>query len=211
LLGADSADVVAHPAPRRVPGLAKISRLALGATQACAVDDGGGLRCWGDAAPTLPPSPALRFTDVAAGWSHGCGLVEDGQVLCWGDGSQGQRGDGRAPEPTSAAAAATPTPVKGLPPARRIFAGGDSSCAIGRDDAVYCWGDDQLLQLGPVRERDRCPGIPPAMFTCRTQVRGASATRVRAIATGATMTCVLAIEGAVTCWGDPLLPHPPPP
>ena len=46
----------------------------------------------------------------------------------------------QAPKTPPVYVCSRPSVVAGLPPARALAAGEGHSCAIARDEAVYCWG-----------------------------------------------------------------------
>jgi hypothetical protein len=89
---------VAHPAPRRVPGLRDVVAIAAGAQFTLALDRSGGVWCWGEsacgaggagrrAAVTLRPRrvPIPRAAAVFAAMTTACARLESGATHCWGD------------------------------------------------------------------------------------------------------------------------------
>jgi len=87
----------------------------------------------------------LRFSSVSPGTSHTCGVTTDGDAYCWGANSYGQLGNGAAgaTEGTN-----TPTLVNGGYVFRYVGAGRDFSCGLTEDGDVYCWGLNNVGQLG---------------------------------------------------------------
>ncbi|MFT4626860.1 MAG: hypothetical protein ACI8PZ_005541 [Myxococcota bacterium] len=69
------------------PPAGRFVDLSLGHRQACAVDDGGRLHCWGVGATT---PPAGDHVQVSAGYDHGCAVKTDGSVVCWGEDDAGE-------------------------------------------------------------------------------------------------------------------------
>ena len=61
-----------------------------GAEHTCAVDDDGGVTCWGNDARLQSTPPAGSFVSVSAGLDHTCGITNDGGVRCWGQNNYGQ-------------------------------------------------------------------------------------------------------------------------
>ncbi len=83
--------------------------------------------------------------DVSLGAAHSCALLESGQVQCWGAAGAGRLGDG-----TLKGAVSSPV-VAGDPnlEATLVAAGGGHTCVVdGRDNSVWCWGDNSARQLG---------------------------------------------------------------
>jgi hypothetical protein len=115
--------------------------------------------------------------------------------------------DSATPEPTSTdlaspspttTVAPTPTPPVPTPtsaPAWTAVAGGGSGhvCAI-RDGTVYCWGENEMGELGDGTTTNRfAPDVP---------VGGLG--RVVDVSAGIRFTCAVAADGSVWCWGENL-------
>ena len=103
-------------------------------------DDEGGVACferWAEPGEQgLTPLPGPRdLVAVRARDDLACVLERAGGVWCWPD-----AGDG-SPR--------VPRRIEGLPPASRIAVGPLNACAVTRErDGVWCWGNNQLGQLG---------------------------------------------------------------
>ncbi|MEM7142398.1 MAG: hypothetical protein AAF548_15345 [Actinomycetota bacterium] len=94
--------------------------------------------------------------DVAAGGNHSCRVFESGRLQCWGQNEQGQVGDGTTTDRPS------PTSIGTDEDWRLVDAGGTGiyqltgfTCALKDDDTLWCWGDNQLGQLGEGTTIDR--------------------------------------------------------
>ncbi|HET7470148.1 MAG TPA: hypothetical protein VFJ81_10755, partial [Gemmatimonadales bacterium] len=84
----------------------------VGAAFACALLNGGELRCWGAnsegqlgvgaaSGPVEVPVVPLgghHWTAIDLGFSHACGIDTDGIVYCWGENASGKLGDGTPEE-----------------------------------------------------------------------------------------------------------------
>ena len=163
--------------PVPVGGLSGVTRLALGARHACAIA-GGAVHCWGanealQSAPTSSqhcgsidcnPSAVTiaaitNATEIAAGAAHTCARTDDGHVLCWGDNSLGELGIGAASAMPSAMPAKVVTSTGVLDGVSSLAAGTSHTCALRSDGEVFCWGRDDLNQLGvapPAMTPDKC-------------------------------------------------------
>ena len=112
--------------------------------QACALEQGGRPYCWGaeNFAPTPLPT-SLRFTSISVGASHVCALTADGTAYCWGANESGQLGMG-----STGPSLTTPTRVAGERAYSFISAGQQSTCAVSVAGRLYCWGNNDVGQLG---------------------------------------------------------------
>ncbi len=94
-------------------------------------------------------------SSLALGQRHACALSRDGVVSCWGVHDLGQLGTesavrDRCARPGGGADACSLEPiVVELPmPASALAAGLDHTCARLTDGSVWCWGGNDLGQLG---------------------------------------------------------------
>jgi alpha-tubulin suppressor-like RCC1 family protein len=195
------------PAPTPpVTGEAAASRVlprravAAGGTHTCGISQSGAAVCWGSNAfgqlgdpaagasasnPVVVQAPG-GFTTLAAGGNHSCGLTAAGTALCWGQNTKGQLGSGRTSGPP------TPVAVAGNRVYVSLAAGARHTCGLSASDGVaWCWGDNDLGQLGDGSTRG-----------ANAPRRVAGSTRYKALAAGSEHTCGLATDGRVFCWGD---------
>ncbi len=189
-----------RPQPVPVRALAAVDQLALGAAHACAISRGRVL-CWGAGDRGQNGQPNLTqaiepvvvggglegVVEIAAGEAHSCARTGAGEVLCWGAGESGQLG--------GPAIAARPAPAKvalpaGLAP-QALALGRRHSCALVAGGRVFCWGDGSDGQLG-AGEGIRTSAAP-------LEVPGVAG--ARALAAGASHTCVLDAGDRLLCWG----------
>lgn len=169
-----------------------------------------------DAAPPSPPSPEDASPDVftpsnravqaSAGIDFGCATLESRQVWCWGDDSFGQIGAGSVSTTACEAAAGhtcrSATRVAG--DFVQVSAGTAHACAVSVDGEVYCWGRNDLGQLGhEVGSRGDAPcTVGSTTRTCNpTPVRVDGIDGVVEVAAGTVHTCARTNAGAVYCWG----------
>jgi alpha-tubulin suppressor-like RCC1 family protein/Tol biopolymer transport system component len=188
--------------PVDVQGLGDVDvlALALGASHACALLQGGAVKCWGsnelgqlgDGSTTTRPLPvdvsglSSGVTAIAAGYMHTCAIAAAGALKCWGANNTGQLGVG------DTAAHRVPTDVVGLASGvQGLGLSEQHSCALLAGGAVKCWGASFFgLLLGDASQSDRLvPGDVPSLRS-----------GVTAIAGGSYSTCVVA-GGGLQCWG----------
>jgi alpha-tubulin suppressor-like RCC1 family protein len=123
---------------------------------------------------------------------HAC-AIRGGKAYCWGRNNFGQLGDG-----SGAAYRTTPVEVAGLgETAMAISAGGWHSCALVKgvasasaNQAAFCWGGNNLGQLGNGTNSDSATAVP---------VQGLSS-NVTSISAGLGFSCAV-VNGAAFCWG----------
>lgn len=77
----------------------------------------------------------MTFTSLAVSWTHKCG-ISGGSVYCWGSNTKGQLGLGTTDTVTHTA----PAKISGALNFSAVAVGNESSCALGVDSQLYCWG-----------------------------------------------------------------------
>jgi alpha-tubulin suppressor-like RCC1 family protein len=189
-----------------------IQGLAAGEIHDCAVT-GGNAKCWGSndkgqlgggAVGTSSPDPVEVVTDPVAktplanvtaiasgGGKHTCALAA-GKVWCWGANDKGQLGTDPIAAPTRAYAGVAAS----LDAIVTIGVADGVSCLATGDGSAYCWGADDVGQLGDGETTNKSAPV---------SVKGPGGlgklTGVVAIAPGTRHVCALRNDGTVWCWG----------
>ena len=189
---------ITSQAPVEQAPAGRVELVSAGAHHACAVLEGGAVKCWGapglvgDGTRSLRVEPvavselAAGVSSVSAGVAHTCALSSSGHVSCWGQNSRGELGIGTT-EP-----ALSPVAIAELSEGVvQVAVGASHSCALTSGGAVFCWGVNDQYQLG---------GGAPAQSLSPVPVMGLSA-GIRQIAAGSAHTCAVTIQGEVHCWG----------
>ncbi len=181
--------IVASNFPVQVYGLTSgVSSVAIGTLTACALLDGGTVKCWGEKVTgkvnlVIPASIAIEGIGTALGVGHlsSCVLLTTGGVKCWGTNSYGQVGNGtKESQPT-------PTDVTGLTSGVLAIASGQlTNCALMSSGGVKCWGQ-AVTQVGELLTPTDVPGLDSG---------------VAQVAVGSGFLCALMTTGAVKCIGD---------
>jgi alpha-tubulin suppressor-like RCC1 family protein len=183
------------------PGFVSISS---GGGFSCAIDERSELWCWGsNDRHQIDPSDehhyakahlvaGRKYQQVSAGRGHVCAL-SDGQMYCWGANDRGQiTGSviGDIAEPTQIVFTGGPAGWKS------VAAGFQNTCAIADDGVLFCWGRNDLGQLGNGKTTDS--GSPTRVTT--------ELTDWTLVAPGGTQlfgqhTCAVSASEGVFCWG----------
>ncbi len=134
--------------------------LFVGPSGTCAVTTTGELWCWGHLFGEETETVAPRQVDVPAevasvvlGSGHGCILTTTGQAYCLGFNDVGQLGSG-----TTGSSQNVPVAVAGNLSFTALSASSYTTCGLTAEGALYCWGGNELGQLGT---GDRDPRAAP--------------------------------------------------
>lgn len=189
-------------APVDVSGLASgVTAIAIHMMHACALLDGGGMKCWGEnyagqlgngstdssPVPVDVLSLGAPVSGMAVDRDSTCALTRSGAVRCWGVNDLGQLGDGTYLNHS------LPNDVAGLGSGVVAIAMGTShACARLESGELRCWGGNYGEELGN--------GVPSRRAT-PVDVLGIDEGS-SAIAVGWSYACATTSAGEVKCWGD---------
>ncbi|HET9466234.1 MAG TPA: hypothetical protein VFO71_11930 [Gemmatimonadales bacterium] len=202
LLGACSDSTAPTPA---AAGLA----LAVGGQHACAVIENA-TRCWGNGAEgqlgigvtpadTTPVflAGAPPLVSLVAGTAHTCGLDSEGNAYCWGSNRNGQLGTVDQADACPLPCATTPRAVAGGLRFQVLATGPKHTCGVTTEGSAYCWGLNDIGQLGTTAANESCVDGPCSRVPTRVQTERT----FRAVTAGIHHTCALDPAGAAFCWG----------
>lgn len=149
---------------------------------------------------TCVPAGKRCVQQLSLGANHSCLLRDDGTVYCWGDNTDGKLGDG------TTIARSVPTAVQGLPTgAVSIGAGEYHTCAVLKDDSVWCWGGNDAYELGLGTNTMTSSPTPVRVLTTSDLPDGGQTDPVplaaRSLAVGGAHTCAVS-DGTALCWGE---------
>jgi alpha-tubulin suppressor-like RCC1 family protein len=148
------------------------------------------------------------FTQLDAGRDFTCGRIPGDRAFCWGIDSVFQLGAVRADtvcvdifgaeridssgvRVSDFPCSLLPLPVQGDRTFTQITAGSAHACGLSSDGTAWCWGGNDIGQLGNGTTRDV---NTPTLVT--------SALRFTQLSAGTRHTCGLISGGAPYCWGD---------
>ncbi|MGN6109001.1 MAG: RCC1 domain-containing protein [Kofleriaceae bacterium] len=164
----------------------------------CGLTTGGELWCWGSgehgvlgngAEDLLAPMQRIgtaTWRSVSTYFGHTCGVQRDGSLWCWGRNERGALGDGVVDDDEIAR---VPRRV-GTDAWTMVQSGFRYSCALRDDATLWCWGANDLGQLGDGTKEDRRQPTPIPGATWRT------------IALGETSACGIRLDDSLWCWGS---------
>lgn len=165
-LGIGTSSVSYSDSALLVAGARTYSAIAAGNIGACALTPAGAAYCWGEAvngngtsgteyAPTAVQQGSVVFTQISMLGPHACGLTAAGAAYCWGENTSGALGSG-----SFSTSGSTPVAVTGGLTFSTIAGGGLSTCGYTTSNTMYCWGANQIQQLGLAPTADTMYAVP---------------------------------------------------
>ena len=175
-----------------------------GFSHSCALLDDYSVRCWGgngfgqlgDGSTDNRLEPVAvdlgwgnRVESIVAGDSHTCVVLKEGSLKCWGSNEHRQLGNGEDRNQTR------PIRAKwmGVRLAKGVAAGNDYTCAIGRNESLFCWGGNGYGQLGNGSTSSPLGAVTVSVGKGRS---------VRSVVAGEGHLCALLSDDSLTCWGN---------
>jgi alpha-tubulin suppressor-like RCC1 family protein len=158
--------------------------------------------CWGDnkygqlglrgtldrSTPVAGPGESNNWLTISADSSHTCGLRTSGLAQCWGSNGAGQLGIG-----SSGAIRDRPTTVVGGITWSAIDTGNGFTCGIDVSGRRYCWGGNNVGQLGLGLGPDVALSAPDYLPGDDSYV---------SIEVGYNSACAVTTSGRLACWGS---------
>ena len=127
-------------APRAVPSVEGVERIAAGPAGTCAVTSEQRVLCWPGYLGGRSGASALAWPEdavhVAAGEWGKCAVRSGGAVACWDFAAAG--GSGRQVAPVA---------VRGVDEAREVAVGRDGACAREEGARVLCWSSPEAVTV----------------------------------------------------------------
>jgi alpha-tubulin suppressor-like RCC1 family protein len=143
------------------------------------------------------------ITAISAGERHTCARRDDGTAWCWGRNQFGQLGDGTTGGATQRRLKAVQVERGSgfLTGVTTISAGLWHSCARTANGTGWCWGRNQLGQLGDGTTGGSTHRRLKAVQVLRTGGDG-PLTGVATVDAGFYHSCARTTNGSAWCWGD---------
>ncbi len=199
--------------------LSLLSSIFLNQKAACAIALDNKVYCWGDnqfgqlgnGADYPSGTVAVDMTGVlsgktiisiASGSFHTCAIASDNKVYCWGRNTNGQLGN-NSTETSFFPVAVDMTGVLSGKTIKSISAGSNHTCAIASDDKPYCWGANDVKQLGNNSTENSSVPVAVDMSGALLDktVKSISSGEGHSISSGEGHSCVIASDDKPYCWG----------
>ncbi|MBF6593402.1 MAG: hypothetical protein IVW51_03005 [Thermaceae bacterium] len=195
------------PVAVTMPSSVTFTQIAAGSGYICALGSDSKAYCWGTnsygqlgigstsnkSTPTAVTMPSgVTFNQLASGISFTCALGSDSKAYCWGNNTSGQLGNSSTTQSNVPSAVTMPTGVT----FSQIGAGGYHTCALGSDSKAYCWGWDNVGQLGNGVNGISANSTTPVAVT---MPRGVIFSQITG---GYAHTCALGSDNNTYCWGN---------
>ncbi|MEM9488883.1 MAG: hypothetical protein AAGC55_07045, partial [Myxococcota bacterium] len=141
----------------------------------------------------------LAITDfpMATGFRRTCARVSPTSIRCWGENDYGQLGYGHTDWIGNNELPSSEPPVDFGAEVLQLSAGGYHTCALLAGGLVYCWGRNDVGQLG--YGNNITIGDDESPLSAGPVDVGGMAIQISA---GQFSTCALLDGGGVTCWGN---------
>jgi len=201
-----------------VDGVDQVTDLALGNGFSCGLRSDGVVWCWGgndqgelgrgtvDDETHLGPQPVQlphKVIAIESGSDHVCALTATHEVYCWGANTARQLGSASDDLCRCSPCSGTPLRVAGLPAVRELSIVDETSCALGQDGSLWCWGNNYMNRIGVAADDAcvyECFGHEQAVDCLASARRVANLPALSALANGGDHLCGIA-ENKVLCWG----------
>ena len=200
-LGIGTLAIGSTATPTIVAGGHTFASISSNGVHTCGIRMTGEAYCWGwegegelgnGASLTFTGQPApvavlggRTYASISGGSSHTCAVTSAGTPYCWGNSFSGQVGDG-----AGTGYRTSPVLVANGLTVTRVVAGGAHSCALEHGGRMWCWGENDVGQIGDGSFQTRIAPEEvdaPAPFTL--------------MSAGQRHTCALDGAGRAYCWG----------
>ncbi|MBN2723990.1 MAG: hypothetical protein JXR95_07980 [Deltaproteobacteria bacterium] len=181
------------------------SQISSGDDHSCKLDTAGTIECWGSNSNSMCGLPGLSYVtspevidatvlntivDITAGGVHSCFIDSTGQGWCFGANDYGQLGQGDVDYDAHLPEMINQTDLL----FSSISAGRAYTCAVSTDGKVWCWGRNQMGQLG--NHSNENSSVPVTLYP------GSVSEKIFVnVTTGTEHACALENNGILWCWG----------
>ncbi|PZQ49099.1 MAG: hypothetical protein DI551_00150 [Micavibrio aeruginosavorus] len=190
--------------PSSLSGTGPWIQVSAGTEHACGIKADGTAWCWGvdtngrlgngagsatQEAPSAVDSTST-WTQISAGYDGSCGIKSDGSAWCWGRNNYGQLGNS-----TTGTDEVSPFKVSDAGPWVQISRGYESVCGVKLDGSLWCWGRNELGQLGN-------GAINTTLYSIPAPVSNAGPWLDVSVSLTDGTVCGVQTNGTAWCWGE---------
>jgi alpha-tubulin suppressor-like RCC1 family protein len=144
--------------PVRAASALRFRQIQAGAGTTCGLTTGDRVYCWGANGGGImgtgttsstwgnPPTQIAggrTYNQVVIGMNHACAVTYTHEIYCWGRNDYGQLGDS-----TAVKVRYSPRRVSGTRSFAKVSAGWQHTCAITTAQTAFCWGHNQVGEVG---------------------------------------------------------------
>ena len=211
----NKAQIVSESDSSGTGDLLDMAQVSSGENHSCALNSSGQVYCWGlgflgdgedvriSQRPVLVPQGLVEtdvdedfipvIAQISVGTEHTCAVTVGGKVLCWGEGYAGRLGNGSGGDKLRPEYVLKKSDSERLSNIVQVSAGGFHTCAVNKNNAVFCWGSNYNGQLGA--------GANSVGETKAHQIHTSNITATQ-VSAGNEHTCALRPNSKVACWGN---------
>jgi alpha-tubulin suppressor-like RCC1 family protein len=144
-----------------------------------------------------------KVTALDSGSDHVCALTDEHKVYCWGANTTRQLARESDDLCRCGPCSGTPLLVAGLPAIRELSVVDETSCALGHEGSLWCWGNNWVSGVGTSTYDScayECLGRAEDVECLPDATRVPDAPLLSTLANGGDHVCGVA-ENKLFCWG----------
>lgn len=157
-------DAVSRSVPTQIAFPGAWKSVTTGSSHTCGIQTDGTAWCWGygdgalgngSADSSVSPVAVAgggTWKQLSAGTDYTCGIKSDDSAWCWGRNDHGEIGDG---SPGDGHFVTSPVQLAGGGSWQQVSAGYSAACGVRSDNVAFCWGQNDLSQVGDNTTTDR--------------------------------------------------------
>lgn len=146
------------------------------------------------ATAVVPGMSPGTWSMVDSGYNSSCGMDLTNALYCWGSNESGELGDGTTADSTEPVAVSDGDNAAGTWKPLGLHIAAELACALGTDNAAYCWGLNDYGQLGDGTTDN---ANEPVAVQNGANAAGTYLT----LGTGEYINCGVGTDNEAYCWG----------
>lgn len=138
----------------------------------------------------------LTVKSISAGAGHTCAIASDNNAYCWGSGGHGELGTNPSGSSSFPVAVDRSGNLSGKSISSIDTKGTNFTCATSTESRGYCWGYNEIGQLGDNTGSNR--PLPTEIY----MLGALSGKTVLSISANGAHACAIASDNIAYCWGE---------